>query len=120
MRIKDILGDGIAVFPRKVDVEVGRGSAFRVEEAFKIQIQFDRVDVGDAQAVGNHTVSPAATADVIKTPLPSESNDIVGNQVVGNKILLPDDLQFAVEPFTHYRIGGIVTVNEPFPTLVDQ
>ena len=51
----------VAVRPREVDVEVGRVGAVEVEEALEVEIEFNRVDVGDAQQIGDEAVGPAAS-----------------------------------------------------------
>src|SRR5690606_1032712 len=48
---EDVAVDLVAVLPAEVDVEVGRFLARRAYEAFEIQIELDRVHIGNAQAV---------------------------------------------------------------------
>ena len=40
----------VAFFPGKVEVEVGRIGAVRIDEAFEVEVEVDRIDVRDAQA----------------------------------------------------------------------
>ena len=49
---KNIFMNIVTVAPRKVDIKVGGRGPFGVEKPFKIEIQLDRIDVGDLQTIG--------------------------------------------------------------------
>ncbi len=46
----------------EIDVDVGQADALGVEEALEEKVIFDRVDVGDAQAVGQEAAGGRAAA----------------------------------------------------------
>ena len=52
--------------PGEINIEIGRRSPVGIDEAFKIQVEIDRVDIGDLQAIGHHAVCPASPADMVK------------------------------------------------------
>ena len=54
--VEDVGGYMVSVLPREIDVKVGRTASMGVDKSFKIEIKFDGVYVGDAQAVGHHGV----------------------------------------------------------------
>ena len=54
------LGHVVALVPGKIDVEIGRRRALGIDKAFEIQVEFERLHVGDVQAVGHDGVGAAA------------------------------------------------------------
>ena len=68
--------------PRKINVKVGRRGAFGVQETLEIQIQFDGINIGNAEAIGHHAVGPAATPDKIKPFFFCKTDQIVGDQII--------------------------------------
>ena len=74
--IKNISENGIAFFPGPVNVKIGGTLAVHIEEAFKIQIQFNRADVRDAQTITHDTVSTTAPTNVQKALTRAVLNDI--------------------------------------------
>jgi hypothetical protein len=86
----------------EVHVDVGHGDARRVQEALEQQVVADRVEVGDAQAIGHRAArrAPPARAD------PDVGTTGVGDQVpndqeVGAEAHVPDDLQLVGQPLDH-------------------
>src|SRR5687768_15014452 len=75
----------VALFPRKVDIKVRWRCSFFVKESFKIQIQFNGIDVCDSETICNHAVGAAATPNVIETLRCGKLYEVVGNQVVRAK-----------------------------------
>src|SRR5688572_19955479 len=101
--IKNIFVDGIAVVPGKVDVKIRRRCALLIQESLKIQIQLNRVNVGYSQAIRNGAVSTASPADKIKALVFGMIDQIVGDQVVGCKILVFNDSQLFFNAVGPYR-----------------
>ena len=58
----DVLDDLAAPPLAEVDVDVGQRDALGVEEALEDQVVLDRIDVGDAQAVGDEAAGRRAAA----------------------------------------------------------
>ena len=98
----------------EVDVEVGRAGAVGVQEAFKIQVQFDGVDIGDAQTIGDDGVGAASAADMVKPAALGIADHVPGNEVVGGETHLVDDVQLFLEAFTGFPVVAVAKA-EPFP-----
>ena len=66
-----VADDLVAAAHAEVDVEVGRGDALRVQEAFEEQAEADRIDVGDLEAVRHDRAgaraSSRADGDILPT-----------------------------------------------------
>ena len=58
----DVVDDLAAAALAEVDVDIGQRHALGVEEALEQQVVVDRVDVGDAQAVGDEAAGGRAAA----------------------------------------------------------
>src|SRR5690606_7330078 len=94
-----VFDDPIAAFHAEVDIEVGHGYPFRIEEAFEQQVVLQRVQVGDQVHVGDQRSSPGTTAGadrhaVVLGPLDEVHHD----QEVTGKAHLDDDIQLELEP----------------------
>ena len=59
----------VATLHAEVDVEVGHGNPFRVEETFEQQIVGQRIEVGDLQHVGHQRAGARAPPGPTGTPL---------------------------------------------------
>src|SRR5690606_40309628 len=93
----DVFDHPVAPFHAEVDIEVGHGYPFRVEEAFEQQVVLQRVQVGDQQRVGDQRARPGtpARADrhaVVLGPLDEVHHD----QEVTGKAHLDDDIQLEI------------------------
>src|SRR5690606_35090920 len=51
--VYDVPQNVVASFVVEVNIDIGQGNAVGIEETFKEQIVFDRVDVRDANAISN-------------------------------------------------------------------
>ena len=65
---RDVLDDLAAPALAEVDVDVGQRHALGVEEALEDQVVFDRIDVGDSQAVGDEAAGRRAAAGPDRNP----------------------------------------------------
>ena len=59
---RDVLDDLAAAALAEVDVDIGQRHALGVEEALEDQVVLERIDVGDAQAVGDEAAGRRAAA----------------------------------------------------------
>ena len=109
----DVLDDLGAAAVIEVDVEVGHGDAFGVQEAFEDQPVLQRIQVGDAHGVGDHRpgagTAAGANADaVVLGPVDEVGHD----QEVAGEAHLDDDVQLVVRLLAHL-VGDPVGVPVP-------
>ena len=116
--VEDVARDVVAVRPREVEVEVGRIGPVEVDEPLEVEVQFDGVDVGDAQEVGDKAVGPAAPTDVEVALGPRVGGDVPIDEEVGEELLLAEDLDLVLHPFEDGLVGVGVAVGEPFGAQV--
>ena len=110
--VEDVARDVVAVGPGEVEVEVGRVGPVEVDEPLEVEVQFNRVDVGDAQEVGDEAVGPAAPADVEVALGPRVGGDVPIDEEVGEEFLFAEDLDFVLHPFEDGLVGIGVAVGE--------
>lgn len=100
-----VVDDLIAAAHAEVDVEVGRGDAFGIEEALEEQPEADRVDVGDLQAIGDDGASARAAAradgDVLA---PRPIDEVPDDEEVVDETRAGDDAQLVVDAAA--ELGG--------------
>ncbi|MNS76001.1 hypothetical protein D3C72_1095340 [compost metagenome] len=53
VHVRDVLNHLVAFLHAEVNVEVGHRNTFRVKETFKQQVEFQRIEVGDFERVGD-------------------------------------------------------------------
>ena len=94
----------------EVHVDVGHLGATRVQEPLEEQVVADRVDVDDAQAVGDarpgRAPAPGPDAD---PALAGVAHEVPYDEEVGGEPHRLDDAELVVEPFRHRR-GDRVSV----------
>ena len=114
----------VAVRPREVDVEVGRVGAVEVEEALEVEVQLNRVDVGDAQQVGDEAVGPAAPPHMEIAPTARVARDVPIDQEIREKALLADQADLVFHSFQHgvfvvgIAVGQTLCTQRPHQCLV--
>ncbi len=59
------MGDIIPVAPGKIKVKIRWIFSVQVDKSFKIEVQLNGVYIRNAQEVGNNTVGPASSANII-------------------------------------------------------
>ncbi|MNM80078.1 hypothetical protein D3C81_920280 [compost metagenome] len=94
-----VVDHAVATIHAEVDVEVGHGYPFRVEETFEQQVIFQRVEVGDLLYVGHQRPGTRSTArahgyTVALGPLDKVHHD----QEVTGEPHLDDDIQLEIQP----------------------
>ena len=95
----------IAFVPGKVDIDVRRVLAARVEKTLEIEVVLDRAHVGDSHAVGHQRGRTAAAPADAR----AAGDNVLHHQKIGAKPHLPDDLQFVLQPLDD-RFGQVVSV----------
>src|SRR5690606_37148330 len=110
----------VPVVPGEVDVEVGRRRPLRGEKPFEIKIQFNGIDIRNAQTVCYDTDRSATPANIVESLFPCETDEIVSDEKIGTEALCFDNVQFTLNAFAQYFIAGIVPVLETFPGPGDQ
>ncbi len=106
--IQNRINDPVAFIPGKIDVDVGRVLAPRVEKALEVEIVLDGADVCDPHAVGHQRCGAATPSADTRAAV----HDVLNHQEVRRKTHLPDDTQFVFQAFNH-RFGQVVTVAAP-------
>ena len=84
----------------EVDIEVGHGDAFRVQEALEQQAQLQRIEIGDGQRPGDQRSGTRTTARPHRNIMILGPFDEVGHdQEVAGEAHLDDDVHFELQPF---------------------
>ena len=104
----DVADDLVAAALAKVDVDIGHAHALDIEEALKKQIVGQRVEVGDAQRIGDQRSGRRTTARtdrdiVVLGPV----NEVLDNEKIARETHLLDDAEFefqAVPVFFRVRV----------------
>ncbi len=91
----------VAVLPTEVDVEVRRLFARCAEEALEVEVQLDRVHVGDAEAVGDHAVRAATPAHMEKALAAGEAHDVLVDEEVADEAHALDHVQLVLHARDH-------------------
>ncbi len=60
--VEKVFVNGITVVPRKIDIKIGRGYAFLIKKALKIQVKLNRIYIGNTQAIRHGTIGATASA----------------------------------------------------------
>ena len=93
-----VLDDAIAAFHAKIHVEVGHGDAFRIQEAFEQQVVFDRIQIGDAEHIGDQGArTGTATGTDRYAVLARPANEIGDDQEVPGEAHAADHAEFEIE-----------------------
>ena len=96
--LRDVVDHLVAADHAEVDVEVRHRHTFGVEEAFEQQVVADRVEVGDAERVGDkRTRARAASRPDRYCVLLGPVDEVRDDQEVAGEIHRDDDAEFLVE-----------------------
>ena len=83
----------------EVDVDIGQRNTLGVEETLEQQVVFQRVDIGDLQAVGDHRTRGRTTAGAHRDPHFAGGADVVPHdQEVARETHPLDRIQLVFEP----------------------
>lgn len=107
--IGHVVDHPVAAFHAEVDVEVGHGDPFRVEETFEQQVVGQRVEVGDLQHVGHQRAGARAPPGayrhaVVLRPLDEVHHD----EEVTGEAHLDDDVELEVQTVDVDLAPGLV------------
>ena len=94
----DVVDDLVALVHAEVDIEVGHGHPFGIQEALEQQVVGQRIQIGDSEGVGHQgtgarTASRAHGDPVVLGPLDEVGDD----QKVAGKAHLDDNVQFDLQ-----------------------
>lgn len=116
--LADVVDDFAAAGLAEVDIDVGRGDAFWVEEAFEEEAELEGADVGDAHGVGDEGSGGGSTAGadgdvIVARPL----DEVGGDEEVGREAELVDDIDFVFEALGDFGNAGFdlsISFNKAF------
>jgi len=100
-----------------VQVDVGHGHPAGIQKTLEDQAVVQRVDAGDAQAVGGHAARPAAAHIPPDIGVAGELAQVPHDQEVRVEPHAVDDLQLVVEALDEARVGGLLPVPPTQPLL---
>ena len=96
---RHVVDDLAAAALAEVDVDVGQRHALGVEEALEDEVVLDRIDVGDAQAVGDEAAGRRAAAGADRDRLLARvADEVPDDEEVPGVLHLLDHLDFVAEP----------------------
>ena len=108
VRSLHVLDRAVAVVLAEVDVEVRHRNAFRVEEAFEKEVEFERIEVRDAERIRNERARARASARTHGNAVSLRPVDEVLNDEEVPRELHPlDDVEFVREALV---VGGTLFV----------
>ena len=107
--IRHIVDNPVTPFHAEVDVKVGHGNPFRIQEALEQQVILQRIQISNQQRIGHQRARPRTPARpdryaVVLGPL----DEVHDDQEVTGKLHLDDDIQFEVEPINVDLPAGLV------------
>ncbi len=104
---RDVVDHRIAAVHAEVDVEVGHRHAFGIEEALEQQAVAQRIEIGDAEAPGDHRAGAGAASGTDRNIVALGPVDEVGDdEEVAGEAHLHDHVEFAVQA------RGVIVVRE--------
>ena len=102
----DVVDHAVALVLAEVDVEVGHRHALGVQEALEQQVVVQRVEVGDAQAVGHQRARARAAPRTHRdTVVLGPVDEVRDDQEVAREAHLGDGREFEIEPRGVARAG---------------
>ena len=102
--LSDVVDDFAASLEAEVNVDVGHRNAFRIEEAFEEQIEFQRADVGDFQRVRDQRTGGGAAARADGDPAIARGLDeVMRDQEIAGVPGSRDHIEFVGQPLADLR-----------------
>jgi len=96
--LRDVIDDLTAAVHAEINVDVGHRHAFGIQEALEQQLVLQRIEVGDAQSVGNErTGSRSAAGANGNFALFGIADKVPHDKEISRKLHLLDDVQFAFQ-----------------------
>ncbi len=105
-----VLQQLVAFVILNVEVDIRHGDTARVQETLEDELEFQRLDRGNAEGVSDHGAR-AGTADVIPpVAFLRLVDEVLHDEEVGVEAHRVDDVQFLLEALAHHGIGGVLSV----------
>ena len=117
---KDVFDHTVAFLPRKVEVEVGRTAPLGIEETLKVEVQLNRIDIRDLQAIGHYAIGTATSTYMIKSLFHSEVHNIPSDEEIGAEAHFFNNLQLFFHPAIGRFVGLPVAVHHPVKSQLAQ
>ena len=97
--LRDVFDDAVAAVHAEVDVEVRHRHAFGIQESLEQQVVLQRIDVGDAEAVGHQRSGARAAARPHRHAIGARPADEVrDDEEVARRSPSGDDAELALQP----------------------
>ena len=97
--LSHIINDLLPSFKAEVNVDIGHGYTLGIQETFKQQVIFNRIDIGDFQAIGYDASCRRSSSrphhDIITLGI---INKIPYNEEIIHVTHAPDNIQFIIQP----------------------
>ena len=101
---RDIFDDFAAPHIAKIDIDIRHRHPLGIEEPFKQQTIFQRVDVGDFQQIGDDAAGSRTPARSHRNfRFTGELDEVPDNQKVAGEAHRLNDRQFVLQTLTHFR-----------------
>ena len=112
--VGDVVDDAVAAVHAEVDVEVRHRHALGVQEALEQQVVLQRVDVGDAERVGDErTCARTAPRPHRHAVGARPADEVRDDEEIARETHLADDRELAVEPRPVGRAVGLRELRKP-------
>ncbi len=106
-------------FITEINIKIGHGDPFRVQEAFKKQLVFQRVKIGNPEQIPDQAACGRPAAGAHHDPaFLGLADKIPDNQEISNKTHLFNDRKFIDQPLLYFRSDLRVTPGQSFPAKV--
>ena len=117
----DIVDDLLSALEAEIHIDIRHGHALRIQEAFKDQIVFERVEVRDAERVGyNGAGRTAAARSDRDSMVPGKFDVIPYNKEVIDEAHPADRVQFVRKALLHLLRHGVISFLYSFPAQFTQ
>ena len=90
--------------PAQIDVDVGKITAMGVEEPFEAQLMADRINLGDAESIGDDGSSSGPAPRTGDAEASGFIDDLPDDEKVRDETHFVDDLQLAGQTFEHWSL----------------
>ena len=95
--------------PAQIDVDVGKITAMGVEEPFEAQLMADRINLGDAESIGDDGSGSRPAPRTGDAEASGFIDDLPDDEKVRDETHFVDDLQLAGQTFEHWSLHFSMT-----------
>src|SRR5439155_18607874 len=104
--LPNVFEDFAATRFAKIDVDIRRGNAIRIQKPLENQPVLQRIDVSNSQNVSNHRArSRTATRANRNAPLLGEMDEIPNDEQITDETGFLQHPKFVIEPFKQFRVS---------------